>query len=393
MPKSPENPSASARVTRRAALGSAAAAAAVRVVPARAAATTGRPAAAPARLLSAWAWDASWDANGSPWLIAPDPDSSVWTLGGGSIVHHAHDGTWLADWPCQCERNDHGFAHALMVGPDGTIRISLGWEFENIHFSRTGELVGRSGPRRPQTAPSLPLSTTAIPREPQPQVTGERDGLPSPDPLEAVVYFDDFDHPGDLDAVTALRLPPTIIPVYDLEFRVIDWTIPWFDLYETVLAPDGSCWVHGGEGQICHVSADGDLLAFWWAYRNDRRLTDIALSLDGSIWTLHPEYRQVRRFSPAGDLLASWGTYGDAPGQLDDPASLAVAANGSVLVADLGNRRVHHFAPDGTFLGCLGDGDVAAARLVRPATVHASADGTVFVIDHEPHRTLRFALA
>ena len=180
---------------------------------------------------------------------------------------------------------------------------------------------------------------------------------------------------------------------WDPRLLLDDRRPPDFDVNLFVLARDGTYFVDGGHGEVAHLAADGELLEVWWAYEYRGGLHDLALGPDDSIWTVNAALCQVRRFSPAGDLLASWGSYGDAPGQLDDPASLAVAANGSVLVADLGNRRVHHFAPDGTFLGCLGDGDVAAARLVRPATVHASADGTVFVIDHEPHRTLRFALA
>ncbi len=75
------------------------------------------------------------------------------------------------------------------------------------------------------------------------------------------------------------------------------------------------------------------------------------------------------------ESLAGFGAFGEGPGQLREPAQLAVAANGDVYVADSGNHRISVFAADGTFLRTFGE-----AALQEPQDV-ALAGGVAFVAD------------
>ena len=59
---------------------------------------------------------------------------------------------------------------------------------------------------------------------------------------------------------------------------------------------------------------------------------------------------RVHRFSASGELLASWGEPGSAPGQFNLPHSIAVDRDGRVFVADRENSRIQIFAADGTYL-------------------------------------------
>ena len=59
---------------------------------------------------------------------------------------------------------------------------------------------------------------------------------------------------------------------------------------------------------------------------------------------------RVHRFSPSGELLASWGSPGDGPGQFDLPHSIGVDARGQVWVADRENGRAQVFDTAGAFL-------------------------------------------
>lgn len=59
---------------------------------------------------------------------------------------------------------------------------------------------------------------------------------------------------------------------------------------------------------------------------------------------------RVHRFSPAGELLASWGEPGSGPGQFNLPHSIAVDRSGRVFVADRENSRIQIFTSDGDFL-------------------------------------------
>ena len=59
---------------------------------------------------------------------------------------------------------------------------------------------------------------------------------------------------------------------------------------------------------------------------------------------------RVHRFSPTGELLASWGEPGTGPGQFNLPHSIAVDRGGRVFVADRENSRIQIFSSNGEFL-------------------------------------------
>lgn len=81
---------------------------------------------------------------------------------------------------------------------------------------------------------------------------------------------------------------------------------------------------------------------------------------------------KVHRFSPAGDLLASWGMSGTDDGAFHLPHGIAVGPNGDVYVADRENDRVQWFDPDGNHRATW-------AGLRRPAAV-AIASGQLVVV-------------
>jgi streptogramin lyase len=59
---------------------------------------------------------------------------------------------------------------------------------------------------------------------------------------------------------------------------------------------------------------------------------------------------RVVKFSKDGKFLKTWGKRGSAPGEFDEPHSIAMDVEGHVLVADRGNLRIQIFDQDGNFL-------------------------------------------
>jgi NHL repeat len=59
---------------------------------------------------------------------------------------------------------------------------------------------------------------------------------------------------------------------------------------------------------------------------------------------------RIHRFSPAGELLQSWGEPGDGPGQFNLPHSVWVHTDGRVFVCDRENDRIQIFSPTGELL-------------------------------------------
>jgi uncharacterized protein YjbI with pentapeptide repeats/sugar lactone lactonase YvrE len=59
---------------------------------------------------------------------------------------------------------------------------------------------------------------------------------------------------------------------------------------------------------------------------------------------------EIVELDPSGNVIATFGSYGSGPGQLQNPTGVAVDSAGNVYVADLSNFRIEAFAPDGSYL-------------------------------------------
>ena len=67
---------------------------------------------------------------------------------------------------------------------------------------------------------------------------------------------------------------------------------------------------------------------------------DVAVDLAGNLYVADTDNHRVQKVSPAGELLAQWGSYGSDPGQFRGPMGVAVDAQGNVYVAVWGNHRI-----------------------------------------------------
>lgn len=87
----------------------------------------------------------------------------------------------------------------------------------------------------------------------------------------------------------------------------------------------------------------------------------IAVDPENNIYIADSRNCRVQKFSPEGDLLTLFGSWGNAPGQFggDGPLGIAVDEQGRVLVsdshtADGGNHRVQLFTSGGDYLEHFG---------------------------------------
>lgn len=78
---------------------------------------------------------------------------------------------------------------------------------------------------------------------------------------------------------------------------------------------------------------------------------------------------------PRVQFVRTWGSFGAANGQFDDPKGIAVAPNGDVYVADDRNDRIQFFDAAGVFLGQFEIGGGSG----RPLDVEVAANRDVFV--------------
>jgi DNA-binding beta-propeller fold protein YncE len=106
----------------------------------------------------------------------------------------------------------------------------------------------------------------------------------------------------------------------------------------------------------------------------------------GRIYVADTRAHDIKVFDDDGKLLATWGTRGDAPGELNFPTHLSLA-NGMLIVCDTLNARVQAFDAEGKPLMRFGQRGLYVGNLVRPKGVASDDEGNVYVVE-SMHDTL-----
>ena len=101
----------------------------------------------------------------------------------------------------------------------------------------------------------------------------------------------------------------------------------------------------------------------------------VATDAAGHVWVADTGHDRVVEFSPAGHVLAAFGSAGSGNGQLDQPVALALSPSGDVWVADQGNSRVEEFSASGRYL--------ASIKVPTPAGVAVDAAGRYLGVEPE----------
>ena len=101
--------------------------------------------------------------------------------------------------------------------------------------------------------------------------------------------------------------------------------------------------------QVQKLRPNGTLIATWAPGLYGPR--KIAIGPDDSIYVVDSGRSRIVKFSPDGQVLASWGSEGNGDGQFRGVSSIGVdPINNAVYVADPINSRIQVFDSDGKFL-------------------------------------------
>ena len=99
---------------------------------------------------------------------------------------------------------------------------------------------------------------------------------------------------------------------------------------------------------------------------------NLAVAPDGTLYLADTGNHRIIHTTIDGDVLETWGSFADgaaieggAPAStFYEPWSIAIGTDGAVFVADTWNHRIQKFSPGGQFLmqwGTFGQGEDAAA--------------------------------
>ena len=107
--------------------------------------------------------------------------------------------------------------------------------------------------------------------------------------------------------------------------------------------------------------------------------TGIQFDSDDHLWVVESRNNRVQKFTKDGDFLLAFGGPGTGAGEFNRPWGITIDGNGDIYVADWENDRVQKFAPDGRYL--MSFGEEYGGELKRPANVAVDSEGDVYVTD------------
>ena len=111
----------------------------------------------------------------------------------------------------------------------------------------------------------------------------------------------------------------------------------------------------------------------------------IAFDRSGDVYVADSSNRRIQVFTPEGQYVRKFGSKGAGPGELCEPAGVAIDGD-LVYVAESGNHRVSVFSAEGKFLKSFGHKGEVKAQFQSPRTVHINKDGFILVADRENGR-------
>jgi phospholipase C len=116
----------------------------------------------------------------------------------------------------------------------------------------------------------------------------------------------------------------------------------------------------------------------------------VAIARNGDVWAADSGRNQAAEFTPSGRLVTAFSGHG--AGALADPLGIAVAG-GHVWVADTGRDRIVEFTAAGAQLAVFGGPGSGPGQLDQPAAVAVARSGDLYVADEDNNRIEKFSQA
>ncbi|MBN1249560.1 MAG: TIGR03663 family protein [Anaerolineae bacterium] len=144
--------------------------------------------------------------------------------------------------------------------------------------------------------------------------------------------------------------------------------------------------------RIWHVDGEGVLGSFGEYGAAPGQLNEpwgVAVDDAGHVYVADTWNHRIQMFGADGQVLATWGGLvqvvetgvPSAEGLFYGPRGLALGPNGELFVTDTGNKRVQVFDLEGNFLREFGGGGTGPGQLDEPVGIAVNADGLVAVAD------------
>ncbi len=146
-------------------------------------------------------------------------------------------------------------------------------------------------------------------------------------------------------------------------------------LFGVAVGDEGSIYVSdAANARIQIFSENGDLLDTWPIDPPEDDPSyplGISFDNDGNLLVTVYDRHEIRKFTPQGELLATYGSPGRGDGQLSLPRGIAVTAQGDMIVADAGNRRIQRLSSSGAYVTQWSAADVLDVAVTSGGAIYA----------------------
>ena len=162
------------------------------------------------------------------------------------------------------------------------------------------------------------------------------------------------------------------------------------------ITPDNFILVSDDHG-IQKISMDGDCIASVGKEGSGplqfNTPAGIAISpITGQVYIADWNNDRIQVLNPDLTFSHSFGSYGSANGQFNEPFYIAIDSQGLVYVTDASNHRIQKFSPDGRFVAQFGSFGSGPGQLNKPwgITIDTAGAGLVYVSEWYNHRVSVF---
>ncbi len=122
---------------------------------------------------------------------------------------------------------------------------------------------------------------------------------------------------------------------------------------------------------------------------NFGNIVDISVSSNLELFVLDSDTSKITVFDIEGNLKKSWGAFGNADGQLNNPTSI-LAEKSLVHISDAGNSRIVTFDNDGNFISDWGNSGINYQSVQNPTDIAVDDLGVYYVSDGNQNKILKF---
>jgi len=159
-------------------------------------------------------------------------------------------------------------------------------------------------------------------------------------------------------------------------------TFAIFFVFGEAVTPSENVKVTSYDGPEILLTIDDSIVNFG-------KIADISISPNLELFVVDSDNSKIHVFDIKGNLIKTWGTFGNVQGQLNNPTSI-LAEESFVHISDAGNSRIVTFDNDGNFIRDWGNSGFDYQLVQNPTDIAVDDSGIYYVSDGNQNKILKF---